>query len=157
MGVLQGLESLAQLIFTASDGRIHTRFPEVSGTDTPRFPWRGVLVDVARHFLPLPLLRTIIDGAAAVRINVLHLHLTDDQGWRFQSTAFPEFHLAGTDLPTTSRSAEGSAADSGREWYTPEELRGLVSYARERGVRVVPEVGFPAHATSLLVKILIFQ
>ena len=144
VGVLQGLEAVAQLAFTASEGHGTPRLPVVIGTDSPRFPWRGLLVDVARHFMPLETLETIIDGAAALRMNVLHLHLTDDQGWRFQSTAYPEFHLAGTD---SSRNAD---AQGGREYYTPQELQSIVAYARERGLRVVPEVGFPAHATSLL-------
>lgn len=166
VGVMQGLEAIAQLLFTASDGDTGARLPVVAGFDSPRFPWRGVLIDVARHFMPLKTLQTIIDGAAALRMNVLHLHLTDDQGWRFESTRFPEFHRAGTQNSATSDQTE-----SQREYYTPEELQGLVAYARQRGLRcaqlgahvaccrkltscarlrIVPEVGFPAHVTPLL-------
>ena len=82
-------------------------------------------------------------------MNVLHLHLTDDQGWRFESTHFPEFHRAGTADSTSSGETEPQHHQE-REYYTPEELKGLVSYARERGLRIVPEVGFPAHVTALL-------
>ena len=149
MGLMQGLEGMAQLIFTASDNSNGPRFPVVAGSDSPRFPWRGVLVDVARHFLPLKTLCTIIDGAAALRMNVLHLHLTDDQGWRFESTHYPEFHRAGTYVSEISDETEAQQHRE-REYYTPRELQGLVAYARERGLRIVPEVGFPAHATALL-------
>ena len=136
VGVMQGLEALAQLIFTASDGGSAARLPVVAGFDSPRFPWRGVLIDVARHFMPLETLHTIIDGAAALRMNVLHLHLTDDQGWRFESTLFPEFHRAGTRNSATSDQTQSQQLQE-REYYTPEELQGLVAYARQRGLRCV--------------------
>lgn len=100
--------------------------------DAPRFPWRGLLLDVARHYLPLATLRTVISGMALLKLNVLHLHLSDDQAVRFQSAAFPAL-------------ADDAA-------YSAAELRDLVTYAAERGVRVVPELDVPGHVHAWLVR-----
>lgn len=99
--------------------------------DAPRFPWRGLLIDVARHFMPLELLRQVVDGMAILKMNVLHLHLSDDQAVRFQSRSFPELaHV---------------------QSYTQDDLRGLVEYASGRGIRVIPELDVPGHVHAWLV------
>lgn len=123
-GVLRGLATLAQL--TDADGSL----PAVRVQDAPRFPWRGLTLDVARHFLPLPDLLRTLDGMALCRMNVLHLHLTDDQGFRFPSAAFPRL----------------ASADA----YSREALIALVDYAADRGIRVVPELDMPGHVSSWL-------
>ncbi|MEJ2087411.1 MAG: family 20 glycosylhydrolase, partial [Gammaproteobacteria bacterium] len=123
-GVLRGLATLGQLV--TSDGRL----PHVAVDDRPRFPWRGLMLDSARHFLSAATLERTVDGMARCKLNVLHLHLSDDQGFRFPVEALPE--LASTDA------------------YTRAELEALVDFAAERGIRVVPEIDMPGHVTSWL-------
>lgn len=125
-GAMRGMETLLQLI----QGNT---IPLVSIEDGPRFPWRGILIDSARHFLPLETIKRQIDGIAAARMNVFHWHLTDDQGWRFASTHFPQLQEKGSD----------------GLFYTQDEMRAIVRYAADRGVRVVPEIDLPGHATAL--------
>lgn len=125
-GAMRGMETLLQLI------RGNT-IPLVSIEDGPRFPWRGILIDSARHFLPLETIKRQIDGIAAARMNVFHWHLTDDQGWRFASHHFPQLQEKGSD----------------GLFYTQDEMRAIVRYAADRGVRVVPEIDLPGHATAL--------
>lgn len=124
-GALRGISTLAQL------ARHDQMLPGLSIQDSPRFPWRGLLLDVARHFFPIGSLMSVVDGLAMLKMNVLHLHLSDDQGFRFPSAAYPK--LARTDH------------------YTREELKALVGYAAERGVRIVPELDMPGHVTSWLI------
>lgn len=123
-GVLRGLATLAQL--TDTDGSI----PAARVQDAPRFSWRGLTLDVARHFLPLPDLLRTLDGMALCRMNVLHLHLTDDQGFRFPSAAFPRL--------------------ASPEAYSREALATLVRHAADLGIRVVPELDMPGHVSSWL-------
>lgn len=125
-GILRGLETLLQL---TENGKIAAATID----DQPRFSWRGLLLDPARRFLPLPVLKRQIDMMAAAKLNVLHLHLTDDQGWRFESKHFPKLQQIG--------GADG--------FYTQAELKQLVHYAAERGIRVVPEIDLPGHTTAL--------
>jgi len=129
-GVLRGLQTLQQLVQRQS---VQTVIPNLSIEDEPRFSWRGLLLDPARRFLPLADIKRQLDLMAAVKLNVLHLHLTDDQGWRFESKIFPKLHQTG-----------------GKDgYYTQNELRELVLYAKERGIRVVPEIDMPGHTTAL--------
>ncbi|WP_142764379.1 family 20 glycosylhydrolase, partial [Klebsiella pneumoniae] len=109
--------------------------PWVTIEDSPRFPWRGLLLDSARHFIPLPDIKRQIDGMAAAKLNVLHWHLTDDQGWRFTSKRYPKL---------TQLASDGL-------FYTPEQMREIVRYAAERGIRVVPEIDMPGHASAIAV------
>ncbi|EGM77948.1 N-acetyl-beta-hexosaminidase [Rheinheimera sp. A13L] len=129
-GIKHGLHSLQQLIRRQSD---KTVLPALHIEDEPRFSWRGLLLDPARRFLPLTDIKRQLDLMAAVKLNVLHLHLTDDQGWRFESKVFPKLQQVG-----------------GKDgYYTQDELRELVLYAKERGIRVVPEIDVPGHTTAL--------
>ena len=122
-GALTSLATLAQL---GADGSI-----DVAGIrDEPRFPWRGLMIDTVRHFISLATLRRTLDAMWFYKLNVLHLHLTDDQGFRFRSRTYPEL----------------ASPDS----YSGSDLSGLVAYAADRGVRVVPELDMPGHATSWL-------
>ena len=86
-GAMRGMETVLQLIENTENG---TEIPYVTIDDKPRFPWRGVLIDSARHFLPIETVKRQIDGIAAARMNVFHWHLTDDQGWRFASSHYPQ-------------------------------------------------------------------
>lgn len=127
-GAMRGMETLLQLVHNGA-------LPLVTINDRPRFPWRGILIDSARHFLPIETLKRQIDGIAAAKMNVFHWHLTDDQGWRFASSHYPQLQ---------EKASDGL-------WYSQQQMRDIVSYASERGVRVVPEVDFPGHASALAV------
>jgi len=132
LGVMHGLQTFLQLVEINSAGfAVRTVHIE----DSPRFPWRGLCVDVSRHFISLDTLKRNIDGMAAVKMNVLHLHLSDDQGFRLESKEFPKLQQMG----------------SGEHYYTQLEIRDLIAYASDRGVRVVPEFDMPGHSTSWFV------
>lgn len=131
LGVLRALATLEQLPVTEKKLRY---LPEVDIQDQPRFAWRGLLIDAARHFLPVPVIKRNLDGMAAVKLNVLHWHLCDDQGWRVESRLLPRLH-------------EVSGATG---YYTQAEVREVLAYAAARGIRVVPEFDMPGHAGSLI-------
>ena len=120
------LASLATLVQLGAKGSIDV----AAVRDEPRFPWRGLMIDTVRHFIGLDTLRRTLDAMWFYKLNVLHLHLTDDQGFRFRSETYPEL----------------ASPDS----YSVPELAALVAYAADRGVRVVPELDVPGHATSWL-------
>jgi hexosaminidase len=131
-GVIRGLETLLQLV----DGdRQGFYLPAVRIEDSPRYPWRGLMIDIARHWMPMEVIKRNIDGMAAVKLNVLHLHITEDQGFRVESRKYPKLHQLGSD----------------GQYYTQNEMREVVRYAADRGIRVVPEFDMPGHATSWLV------
>ncbi|MER5862520.1 beta-N-acetylhexosaminidase [Kitasatospora sp. NPDC002040] len=129
------------------------RLPGVEITDAPRHGWRGALLDVARHFQPLPFLLRAVDLLALHKLNVLHLHLTDDQGWRFPVDAYPRLVEVGS---RRSRSMVGQAGSAEYDdqphqgAYTKGELAELVRYAAVRGVTVLPEIGMPSHTRAAL-------
>ena len=128
-GARHGLETLAQLV-EAPAGII----PEaVAIVDGPVYPYRGLMIDSARHFLPLSLIRHAIDGLAALKMNVLHWHLIDRESFPIASQAFPQLSAAG--------------AFSAAATYTLDELRAIVAYARQRGVRIIPEIEMPGHGS----------
>ncbi len=132
VGAMRGLETLQQLVQSDATGYF---LPAVSIHDTPRFRWRGLMIDCGRHFIPVEVIRRTIDGMAAVKLNVFHWHLTEDQGFRIESRAFPKLTGLGSD----------------GLFYTQEQAREVVAYARERGIRVVPEFDMPGHTSSWFV------
>jgi hexosaminidase len=132
LGVMRGLQTFVQLEQTSSAG---FAVPAVSVEDSPRFPWRGLMIDVGRHFIPLDVLKRNLDGMAAVKLNVFHWHLSENQGFRIESKKFSKLQGMGSD----------------GLFYTQEEVRELIAYARERGIRVVPEFDMPGHATAWFV------
>ena len=131
-GVLRGLETALQL---AEPGATTFFMRGAVINDRPRFPWRGILVDVCRHFIPLDVLKRNVDAMAAAKMNVLHWHLSEDQGFRVESKKFPKLHTMGSD----------------GLYFTQKEVRELVEYAADRGIRVVPEFDIPGHTLSWLV------
>ncbi|MEB8196296.1 beta-N-acetylhexosaminidase [Raoultella terrigena] len=131
-GALRGMETLLQLI---QNGAENTAIPYVTIDDAPRFPWRGLLLDSARHFMPLDAIKRQIDGMAAAKLNVFHWHLTDDQGWRFASTRYPKLQQQASD----------------GLFYTQAQMKEIVRYATDRGIRVVPEIDMPGHASAIAV------
>eukprot|EP00937_MAST-01D_sp_MAST-1D-sp2_P006976 g6976.t1 len=136
-GAMYGMEAFTQLVeYSAPDGRHVIRNATVHVADTPRFRWRGIMVDTANHFLPMPVLLETVDAMAANRLNTLHLHLVDSYSFPFASAARPELARAG---------AWGGPGPAART-YNASALRALVAHARARGVRVVPELDMPGHA-----------
>ena len=132
LGVMRGLETFLQLVEVTPDGYAA---PAVHIEDSPRFPWRGLSIDVSRHFITMPVLRRNVDAMAAVKMNVLHLHLSDDQGFRLESKEFPKLQELGSD----------------GMYYSQTEMRELIAYAADRGIRVVPEFDMPGHSTAWFV------
>ncbi len=132
LGVLRGLQTVLQLVQSTPQG---FAIPDAVIDDQPRFPWRGLMIDVSRHFIPLPVILQNLDAMEAVKLNVFHWHLSDDQGFRAESKVFPLLQEKG----------------SNGQFYTQEQIREVIAYARDRGIRVVPEFDMPAHATSWLV------
>jgi hexosaminidase len=131
LGAIRGVETLLQLLESDSLGYY---FSEVVIKDEPRFPWRGLMIDVCRHFMPIEVIKRNIDGMAAVKLNVLHLHLSEDQGFRIESKIFPKLTELGSD----------------GLFFTQEQIKEIINYADERGIRVVPEFDVPGHATAIL-------
>jgi len=131
-GALRAMETLLQLI---QNGTENSALPWVTIEDAPRFPWRGLLLDSARHFVPIEDIKRQIDGMAAAKLNVLHWHLTDDQGWRFSSKRYPKL---------TQLASDGL-------FYSEAQMRDIVRYATARGIRVVPEIDMPGHASAIAV------
>jgi len=132
VGAMRGLETFLQLLEGDKNGFY---FPAVSINDRPRFAWRGLMIDSARHYQPVEVLKRTLDGMASVKLNVMHWHLTEDQGFRVETKKLPELHQMGSD----------------GLFYTQNEIREIISYAAERGIRVMPEFDMPGHATSWLV------
>jgi hexosaminidase len=132
LGIMHGLQTFLQLLQTTSDG---FAAPAIAIQDKPRFPWRGLMIDVGRHFIPLAVLKRNLDGMAAVKLNVFHWHLSENQGFRVESKKFPKLQEMGSD----------------GLYYTQDEVRDLIAYARDRGIRVVPEFDMPGHSTAWFV------
>lgn len=132
VGALRGMETLLQLV---QADRTDYILPAVSIEDAPRFRWRGLMIDCGRHFEPVSVIERTLDGMAAVKLNVFHWHLTDDQGFRIESKLNPKLTGMGSD----------------GLYYTQEQAREVVAYARARGIRVVPEFDIPGHSVSWFV------
>ncbi len=132
VGAMRGLETLLQLLAGDKAGFY---FPAVSISDSPRFPWRGLMIDSARHFQPVEVIKRNLDAMAAVKLNVLHWHLTEDQGFRVETKKLPELYQMGSD----------------GDYYTQDQIREIIAYAADRGIRVMPEFDMPGHATSWVV------
>jgi hexosaminidase len=136
VGAMHGLETLEQFIQLDAQSDAPGPFiPAVSIHDTPRFRWRGLMVDCGRHFMPVEVIKRTLDGMASVKLNVFHWHLSEDQGFRIQSRAFPKLTELGSD----------------GLFYTQEQAREIVSYAHDRGIRVVPEFDMPGHTSAWFV------
>ncbi len=129
IGALRGFETWLQLLQSDAKGWF---VPAVTVQDQPRFPWRGLMIDVARHWQPMDVIKRNLDGMALVKLNVLHLHLTEDQGFRIESKKFPRLQQLGSD----------------GHFFTQDEMREIIAYAADRGIRVVPEFDIPGHSTS---------
>jgi len=132
IGIMRGLQTFLQSVQTTSGG---FAAPAIAIQDKPRFLWRGLMIDVGRHFIPLDVLKRNLDGMAAVKLNVFHWHLSDNQGFRVESKKFPKLQEMGSD----------------GLYYTQDEVRDLIAYGRDRGIRIVPEFDMPGHSTAWFV------
>jgi hexosaminidase len=132
LGAMHGLQTFLQLIQLTPQG---FAVPAVTIEDKPRFAWRGLMVDSGRHFIPLDVLYRTLDGMEAVKLNVFHWHLSEDQGFRMESKVFPLL---------TEKGSDGL-------YYTQEQAKELIAYARDRGIRVIPEFDMPGHAGAWFV------
>jgi hexosaminidase len=131
-GIIRGLETLLQLI-QEENGQYY--FPTLELEDSPRYFWRGLMIDVCRHWIPKEIILRNIEAMASMKMNVLHWHLSDYQGLRVESKLFPKLHELGS---------EGN-------YYSQQEIKDIVAFARDRGIRIVPEFDMPGHASSFLV------
>lgn len=131
LGAMHALETLLQLLQNNSNSYY---FPTATISDFPRFTWRGLMIDAARHFQPVDVIKRNLDAMAAMKMNVFHWHLTDDQGWRIELKNHPKL---------TQLASDGN-------YYTQEEIKNIVKYADERGIMVVPEIDVPGHGTAIL-------
>jgi hexosaminidase len=132
LGVMRGLQTFLQLVEMTPQG---FAVPAVVIEDKPRFAWRGLMIDVGRHFMPIEVIKRNLDGMAAVKMNVFHWHLSENQGFRVESKRFPKLQEVGSD----------------GLYYTQEQVRDVIAYAHDRGIRVVPEFDMPGHSTSWFV------
>ncbi|NMM50136.1 beta-N-acetylhexosaminidase [Marinigracilibium pacificum] len=131
VGAMYALQTLLQLVKSNEEGYY---FPALTIDDSPRFKWRGIMLDVSRHFMSVETVKRQLDLMHAVKFNVMHWHLTDDQGWRVESDSFPLL---------TQKASDG-------KFYTKEQVKDVIDYAYDRGIRVVPEFDVPGHATAIL-------
>ncbi|MBI9072218.1 MAG: family 20 glycosylhydrolase [Melioribacteraceae bacterium] len=132
LGAIHGLETLLQLLRADENGYY---FQGVELLDNPRFKWRGLMLDLCRHFIPMDVVLRNIDAISMFKMNVLHLHLTEDQGFRVECKTYPYLHKSGSD----------------GNYYTHDDIKKIIKYANERGIRVIPEFDIPGHATSWFV------
>lgn len=128
-GIIYALESLLQL---ANEEEGHLVIPVLTVKDTPRYPWRGIMIDACRHWIPKEVILRNLEAMGTLKMNVFHWHLTEYQGFRVESKVFPLLHELG----------------SGGNYYTQEEIREVIEFAADRGIRVIPEFDLPGHSTS---------
>jgi len=137
-GIYYGLQTLHQLLISAGKGIVSS----LSINDSPRFAWRGIMLDVSRTFMPVNLVKRYIDMFSWYKLNVVHLHLTDDQGWRIEIKRYPLLTEVGSKFDAKYNAMGG--------YYSQDEIRELVKYAQLRNVTLVPEIELPGHACAAL-------
>ena len=144
------MSTLRQFFFDPKEG-----IPASTVHDFPSFDWRGIHVDVARHYLPISSLYKSVDYCLQHKLNVLHLHLTDDQGWRVEIKAYPKLVEIGSKRDSTVKGYFGHLRNQFDKtpvqgYYSQKELKDLVKYAEDRNVTIVPEIEIPGHAQAAL-------
>src|SRR5690606_24807051 len=150
-GLFYGAVTLWQLLSSAQGEAV--RIPALRIEDAPRFSWRGLMLDSARHFQSVDEIKQLIDAMARHKLNVLHWHLTDDQGWRIEIPKYPKLmEVGGCRIPAGEA---GTDPDTGQTrpycgWYTQDQIRDIVAYAGERHIMVVPEFDMPGHVQAVV-------
>jgi hexosaminidase len=161
-GFIYGLESIRQLLPTAIESKaivsnVKWEIPNVSITDEPRFQWRGLMLDLSRHFFDKSYIEKTIDRLAMLKMNVLHLHLVDDQGWRIEIKKYPKLTEVGAwrvdqeNVPWNARlSTNPDEKGTYGGFLTQEELKEIIKYATAKNVEIIPEIEMPAHVSSAI-------
>jgi hexosaminidase len=142
-GLFYGAMTAAQLLFGGTAQGVHIE-------DYPRFKWRGLMLDTARHFFPVADVKLILDQMGQHKLNVFHFHLTDDQGWRIEIKRYPELTQVGAWRTPPSNGGRGSDTGVYGGFYTQEDIREIVRYAAARHITVVPEIDLPGHAQAVV-------
>jgi hexosaminidase len=137
-GFFYGLQTLRQLLYSSDKGKLQA----MSIKDSPRFSWRGVMLDVSRTFMPVNMVKRYIDLFSQYKLNVVHLHLTDDQGWRIEIKHYPLLTEVGSKFDAKYNTMGG--------YYSQDDIRDLVKYAQLRNITLVPEIELPGHACAAL-------
>jgi len=159
-GLFYGIATLRQLLPPAIFSRqkvegVRWTVPCLRIVDYPRFEWRGLLIDPARHFIPVEDVKLFIDAMALHKFNRLQIHLTDDHGWRIEIKKYPQLTKIGSKMDFTTMRQQGGAGKAGDKpiggFYTQDEIRELVRYASDRYITIVPEIEMPAHTGSAIV------
>lgn len=138
-GVFYGIQTLRKSIPATAQG-MNVELPAATINDYPRFAYRGMMLDVSRHFFPVDSVKTYLDILALHNQNTFHWHLSDDQGWRIEIKKYPELAEIGGQLPNNGRKGG---------YYTQEEFKDLVNYANERFITIIPEVDIPGHTAAV--------
>lgn len=161
-GFIYGLESIRQLLPTAIESKsivsnVKWEVPSVTITDEPRFQWRGLMLDLSRHFFDKSYVLETIDRLAMLKMNVLHLHLVDDQGWRIEIKKYPKLTEVGAwrvNQENTSWNARLTVDPDEKGTYggflTQEELKEIVKYAANKNIEIIPEIEMPAHVSCAI-------
>lgn len=156
-GLFRGVQTLRQLLPPSVESPkpvsgIAWEVPAVRITDSPRFQWRGILLDAARHYFPVDFVKRFIDFLALHRMNVFHFHLTEDQGWRMEVKKHPKLTAISSnrrESPRVGNRNEGDGQPYGG-FYTHDDIREIVAYAEQRHITVVPEIEMPGHSQAVL-------
>ena len=146
-GIFYGIQTLRQLIY--ADG---VTIPAVEIVDRPRFPWRGIMLDVGRHLFPIKFIKRLIDVMALHKLNVFHWHLTEDQGWRIEIQKYPKLTKIGSRRSASPILSNREKLDviPYRGYYTQAQIKEIVAYAASRFITVVPEIEMPGHSVAAL-------
>jgi N-acetyl-beta-hexosaminidase len=155
-GIFYGLQSLKQLILTAKKEKGEILLPVLDIYDYPRFAWRGMHLDVSRHFITPDSVKRFLDFLATYKLNRFHWHLSDHEGWRVEIIKYPRLTEVGAFMKETATSRMNDKSSEKPEWfpdggfYTQKEIRDIVKYAAERFIEVIPEIDIPGHSYSLI-------
>jgi len=140
-GLFAGVQTLRQLVPVSAGAGADWAIPATTISDHPRFAYRGAMLDVARHFFTVAQVKRYLDDIALLKLNVLHLHLVDDQGWRLEIDGWPRLTVHG---------GSTQVGGGGGGFYTQDEYRDIVAYAASRHITVVPEIDLPGHTNAVL-------
>ncbi len=160
-GIFYGLQTLTQLLPDEIESKnlvtnVNWQVPAVSITDYPRFSWRGIMLDVSRHFFPKEYVKNYIDQMSRYKLNRLHWHLTDDNGWRMEIKSLPKLTTVGAwRVPRTGHFGSNDAPKPGEKatdggFYTQEDIKEIIQYAKERYIEILPEIDVPGHSMAAL-------
>ncbi len=154
-GVFYGIQSLRQIILQSEiekRGRTVYKIPTLKITDRPTFVWRDFMLDESRHFKGKNTVKKLLDQMALLKMNVFHWHLTDDQGWRIEIKKYPKLTEIGSKRKDTQtqRDSEARTGETHQGYYTQEEIKEIIAYAKKRKILIVPEIEMPGHATAAI-------